>query len=50
MLQEHMLRTADLAAGSRRRLTRSLTPVEWKKYVGNEAYKNTCEIGPAFAR
>jgi WD40 repeat protein len=47
MLQEHMLRTGDLTAELCRRLTRNLTPAEWKKFVGNEAHRNTCEISPS---
>jgi WD40 repeat protein len=44
MLQEHMLRTEDLASEMCRRLDRNLTPAEWKKYVGNATYQKTCEI------
>ena len=45
MLQEHMLRTEDLVSEICRRLDRNLTPVEWKKYVGDEPYRETCKIG-----
>lgn len=45
MLQEHMLRTEDLVSEICRRIDRNLTPVEWKKYMGSEPYRETCKIG-----
>jgi hypothetical protein len=42
-----MLRTEDLANEICRRLDRNLTPADWKKYVGNEPYRKTCELSAA---
>jgi hypothetical protein len=37
-----LLRSEDLIAEACARLTRNLTPVEWRQYIGDEEYRPTC--------
>ncbi|MBZ5656949.1 MAG: TIR domain-containing protein [Acidobacteriia bacterium] len=38
--------TADLAAAACQRMTRNLTPEEWRQYLGDEPYAHTCTLTP----
>jgi hypothetical protein len=41
-------RTEDLISDLCARMTRNLTPAEWKQYIGNEPYRPTCPVLPFF--
>ena len=41
--RRHLLRAEDLIAATCARLTRNLTPEEWKQYLGDAPYRKTCD-------